>query len=164
MTHKTTLLILFLALFSGQALAHHDNGYRGQTYPGQSSRHYGQKPIWKGRYNQSRNHSYGRNQYGYSHGKKRVNRHRGKSNINYHHLLQVRPEEFARWYADTAASQAEEARYSGCRFDRAKGRWTTNWNKHYRHGLKSRRETSFREVEIRDRELRQCHRYSYNGW
>ena len=167
---KTTLIFLVFTLVTMPAFAGsnkhkwqyssgYDNQYlhnsyrsnHGYSHPQNKGRYYGYKPN---RYH----HNYGRSHDNHS------NYRSSRSSLPpYYKLMSFSPDRFARWYADTAIAQVEEARYSGCRFHKGKGRWTSNWNDHYRHGRKSRRDTSIFEVETRARELRQCGHYGYRG-
>ena len=150
-----TLLFLSLTVFSGQALADH-NHHRGNYAYG-----------YDGRYNDDRNRDY--RYYGNKRGRSRNNDYRSngyRSQRNnrqpgYRRLMNIGPNQFARWYANTAIAQVEEARYSGCRLHKGKGRWTSNWNDHYRHGRKARRNVSISEIEARNRELQRCNHSGY---
>lgn len=166
---KTTLIILLMALASGQAMAQ-DNYSRGHHDSDRNGRYQNDHNRYRNRdygknYRQRdyrRDQRYARNRYdhhGYSNQRNRG--HGTNLRIDYNRLMRYNPERFARWYADTAIAQIEQARRSGCRFGEAKGRWRYNWNDHYRHGQKERRDRSIREVETRERELSQC---SHNGY
>ena len=167
---KTTLIFLVFTLVTAPAFAG-SNKHKGQNNSayGNQPQHYSNRnnrgynhPQNKGRY-----YGYKPNGYRHDYGRSNVYRsdHRGSSGRMppYYKLMNFSPDRFARWYADTAIAQVEEAHYSGCRLHNGKGRWTRNWNDHYRHGRKSRRDVSIFEVETREREIRQCGHYGYRG-
>lgn len=83
-------------------------------------------------------------------------RHRPVAMPDMRYLQRVRPEEFARWYADTAVVQSEQNRIDGCGYRGANGRWRGDWRDHYRFALQADRHTSIREVEIRADQLNYC--------
>jgi hypothetical protein len=159
MKYQTTLIFMFLALVSSQSFAHED--YRHGHHGSNGSERYRHSDRYRhndrNRYDRQWNRQ--RDRYNYrDNDRKNYQRERQPG---YGRLMNYSPDRFARWYADTAIEQIERARRYGCSPPRYKGRWRYNWNDHYRHGLKERRERSIREVETRDRELAQCRRYSY---
>lgn len=74
------------------------------------------------------------------------------------YLQRLHPQEFAKWYADTAVAQSEENRIYGCGNSDARGRWRGEWNNHYQFARQVLRETAIREVEIRADQLSYCGR------
>ncbi len=158
MKFKITLLLLTLAMFSGPVFADHKH-YRGSYAAGYDGRNYDDRYRDNRNYGNklSRHRDYSSRTHGY---RSQRNNHQP----SYRRLMNFSPDQFARWYANTAIAQLEEARYSGCHLHNGKGRWTSNWNDHYRHGRKARRNVSISEVETRDRELRRCNRFAHRRY
>jgi hypothetical protein len=169
MKHKITLLFLAMALLSGPAFAERGNkAFSSNLKWAGKNAEIAIHPVHHSNAYARKNQPYGRNdrydRYDrrdrYDRKYKRHDKRRNGYTTDYGRLMYYTPDQFARWYADTAVGQAGENRRSGCWFDNGKGRWSSNWNDHYRHGLKQRRETSIREVETRKQELRECRSYA----
>lgn len=77
---------------------------------------------------------------------------------DFHYLQRLRPNEFARWYADTAVAQSEENRIYGCGNSGGNGRWRGEWDNHYSFARQVSRDISIREVELRAQQLSYCGR------
>lgn len=78
---------------------------------------------------------------------------------DYRYLQRLRPDEFARWYADTAVAQSEENRIYGCGNSGGRGRWRGEWDNHYQFARQVSRTVAIREVEIRAEQLSYCGRH-----
>ena len=62
---------------------------------------------------------------------------------------------FADYYARTAVKQARQNLERGCGYHGE--RWTTDYNRHYRYGYKTRRYRAESEMDVRERMLNECH-------
>lgn len=70
---------------------------------------------------------------------------------NYGHDSQAA---FADYYASTAVKQARRNIRQGCGYYGE--RWTTDYNRHYRYGHKTRRYRAESEIQVRERMLNEC--------